>query len=152
MKHYDKLLFVSSDDTATAPMAEALAQELFALEDILVESRGLVVLFPEPVNPKAEAILKSHGLTMKDHQSKPFDRHDFDDRTLVIAIDRQVKEKLLSDYPDGANVWALCDYIGIEEDVERPYGGELADYGHCFERLEHLVEELADRLKKQEDE
>ncbi len=151
MKHYDKLIFVSSDDTATAPMAEALLQELFALEDILVESRGLVVLFPEPVNPKAEAILKSHGLSMKDHMSQALEAHDFDERTLIITIDRQVKEKLLSIHPDGYNVWALCDYLEIEEDVQRPYGGELADYGHCFERLSSLVKELADKLRKQED-
>ena len=53
MKHYDKLIFVSDSDTATGPMAEAILQREFLLEDILITSKGLVVLFPEPVNPKA---------------------------------------------------------------------------------------------------
>ena len=78
MKDYDKVIFVSTGNTAVGPMTEAIMQDKFRLEDILVESRGLVVLFPEPINPKAEAILVRHGLSMKDHTSVPFDRSSFD--------------------------------------------------------------------------
>ena len=67
MKKYDKLIFVSGSDTSTSPMAEAILQSKYLLEDILVDSKGLVVLFPEPINPKAEAVLVSNGLSMKDH-------------------------------------------------------------------------------------
>ena len=38
MKHYDKLIFVSESDTATGPMAEAILQREFLLEDILIVS------------------------------------------------------------------------------------------------------------------
>lgn len=65
MKHYDKLIFVSESDTSTSPMAEAILQKEFLLEDILITSKGLVVLFPEPINPKSEAVLVSHSLSMK---------------------------------------------------------------------------------------
>ena len=51
MKQYDKLIFVSGSDTSTSPMAEAILQNLFLLEDILIDSKGLVVLFPEPLEP-----------------------------------------------------------------------------------------------------
>ena len=69
MKQYDKLIFVSGSDTSTSPMAEAILQNLFLLEDILIDSKGLVVLFPEPINPKAEAILVRNGMSMKEHTS-----------------------------------------------------------------------------------
>ena len=73
MKKYDRLIFVSNSDTCRGPMAEAILKSKFLLSELEVESRGLVVLFPEPVNQKAEAILASHGLTMKDHTANPSD-------------------------------------------------------------------------------
>ena len=57
MKKYDRLIFVSNSDTCRGPMAEAILKSKFLLSELEVESRGLVVLFPEPVNQKAEAIL-----------------------------------------------------------------------------------------------
>ena len=74
MKKYDRLIFVSNSDTCRGPMAEAILKSKFLLSELEVESRGLVVLFPEPVNQKAEAILASHGLTMKDHTAKMLEK------------------------------------------------------------------------------
>ena len=59
MKKYDRLIFVSSSDTALGPMAEAILQSKFLLEELEITSKGVVVLFPEPINPKAEAVLVS---------------------------------------------------------------------------------------------
>ena len=52
MKRYDKLIFVSNGDTCRGPMAEAILKSKYLLEELEIESKGLVVLFPEPVNPK----------------------------------------------------------------------------------------------------
>ena len=98
MNHYDKLIFVSRSDTATSPMAEAILQKQFYLEDILISSKGLVVLFPEPINPKAEAILASHSLSMKSHMSEQLEEEDFDPRTLILTMDREQKDKLLREH------------------------------------------------------
>ena len=76
MKKYDRLIFVSNSDTCRGPMAEAILKSKFLLSELEVESRGLVVLFPEPVNQKAEAILASHGLTMKDHTAKNYTKNN----------------------------------------------------------------------------
>ena len=150
MKHYDKLIFVSESDTATSPMAEAILQREFRLEDILIGSKGLVVLFPEPINPKAEAVLVSHSLTMKHHVSELLTEDDFDDRTLILTIDRRQCARLLEDFPDAENVFALADYIQAEEEVRDPYGGSLQEYGMCFEKLEQQVKRVAKILLTEE--
>lgn len=150
MKHYDKLIFVSKSDTATGPMAEAILSRHFMLEDILITSKGLVVLFPEPVNPKAEAVLVSHGLTMKDHMSEQLTDTDFDDRTLILTIQDKEKERLLEDFEDPVNVFSLTEYIRGDEEVQDPYGGALGDYGRCYEKLEAQIDRLAEFLKAEE--
>ena len=141
VKHYDKLIFVSESDTITSPMAEAILSRHFLLEDILILSKGLVVLFPEPINPKAEAVLVSQGLTMKDHMSDPLDEADFDDRTLILTI---------TDFANPINVFSLSEYIRGEGEVHDPYGGSLGDYGQCFRELDAQVERLAGILQREE--
>ncbi len=116
MKRYDRLIFVSNSDTAVGPMAEAILQSKFLLEELEITSKGMVVLFPEPINPKAEAILVSNGLTMKDHMSDPIVKEDFDDRTLFLTMSEAMRQKVLSEFepehPDLVRV--LNDCAGTE--------------------------------------
>ncbi|MBP3873366.1 MAG: phosphotyrosine protein phosphatase [Lachnospiraceae bacterium] len=150
MKHYDKLIFVSESDTSTSPMAEAILQQEFLLEDILITSKGLVVLFPEPINPKAEAVLVSHSLSMKDHVSEQLTEDDFDDRTLILTMDTHQMERLLKDQENARNVFTLASYIQADEDIEDPYGGSLADYNRTYETLKVYVLRLSKILSMEE--
>ena len=150
MKHYDKLIFVSKSDTATGPMAEAIMSRHFLLEDILILSKGRVVLFPEPINPKAEAVLAAHDLTMKDHMSEPLSESDFDDRTLILTISEVEKKQLLQDFSNPINVFSLTEYIRGDQEIEDPYGGSLGSYGKCFEQLSAQTERLAQILRTED--
>lgn len=150
MKHYDKLIFVSESDTATSPMAEAILQEIFYLEDILITSKGLVVLFPEPINPKAEAVLVSHSLSMKDHVSEQLTEDDFDDRTLILTMDDASMNLLLKDHEKARNVFTLASYIQADGDIPDPYGGSLADYNNVYEILRQYVIRLSKILSIEE--
>lgn len=67
MKRYNKLIFVDDDDNSRAPMAKIIMRSKYLLGPMEVESRGLVVLFPEPMNQKAEAVLISNGYHVADH-------------------------------------------------------------------------------------
>ncbi len=150
MKHYDKLIFVSESDTSTSPMAEAILQQIFLLEDILITSKGLVVLFPEPINPKAEAVLVSHSLSMKDHVSEQLTEDDFDDRTLILTMDEALMNRLLKDHERAKNVFTLASYIQADEDISDPYGGSLADYNRVYELLRVYVLRLSKILSLEE--
>ena len=150
MRMYDKLIFVDKENTSMSPMAEAIMQARFALEDILVESRGLVVLFPEPINPKVEEVLSSYGLSMKEHTSLAFEPACFDERTLILTMEEDQKEKLLKEYEAAVNVFALREYVGAYDEIQDPYGGTLSDYAVCFEQLRDMTERLAEILKQEE--
>lgn len=112
MKRYDRLIFVSSSDTSVGPMAEAILQSKYLLEELEITSKGVVVLFPEPINPKAEAILVSNGLTMKDHMSDPLVKEDAGERTLLLAVSEEVKQKVRTEFGDEfARQHAGAEYI-----------------------------------------
>ena len=150
MKKYDRLIFVSNSDTCRGPMAEAILKSKFLLSELEVESRGLVVLFPEPVNQKAEAILASHGLTMKDHTAKMLEQEDFDERTLILVMEDALKQRIFQEHENVQNTWQLSEYIKEETDVTEPVGGSLADYGACYELLDCRISSLVVVLNEEE--
>ena len=150
MKEYDRLIFVSNSDTCRGPMAEAILKSKFLLSELEVEPRGLVVLFPEPVNQKAEAILASHGLTMKDHTAKMLEQEDFDERTLILVMEDALKQRIFQEHENVQNTWQLSEYIKEETDVTEPVGGSLADYGACYELLDCMISSLVVVLNEEE--
>ena len=150
MKKYDRLIFVSNSDTCRGPMAEAILKSKFLLSELEVESRGLVVLFPEPVNQKAEAILASHGLTMKDHTARMLEQEDFDERTLILVMEDALKQRIFQEHENVQNTWQLSEYIKEETDVTEPVGGSLADYGACYELLDCMISSLVVVLNEEE--
>ncbi|MFS6556596.1 hypothetical protein VPJ68_14235, partial [Parabacteroides distasonis] len=94
-------------------MAEALMQAELLLEDILVDTRGMIVLFPEPVNPKAMEIIKQNHLLLEEHEAMPLTKDDFDERTLMLTMEEAQKVKILDEYAEAAkNVYTLTEYCG----------------------------------------
>ena len=120
------------------------AQEL--KQEYEIDSRGLIVLFPEPVNQKVEAIMKSGQLTLEKHFSAQFTEEDLQEDTLVLAIEESQKKKILSDYGNTKNVYTLSEFLGEETEIPNPYGQPLTAYGECYEILIKLIKKLTEKL------
>ena len=143
---YRRILFVSSTDSARGPVAAELLRNRNLKQEYVIGSAGMVVLFPEPANQKAEAIMKSAGMSLAGHSSRQFDREDIQEDSLVLAVDGTIKEKLISEYGQINNLYTLNEFAEDDTEIPDPYGQPLPAYGECFEVLKKLVQKLADRL------
>lgn len=152
MKTYRKLIFVDNHGTIRAPMAEAIFKDSTQDKEIEVSSRGLIVLFPEPLNQKAEAVLASNGLYLKDYVSKKLEEAELDQDSLVIVMEKEHKEKLLQLFPQAENVVVLTELTGDELEIMNPYGAPLPSYGLCFETLNVTIKKLHARMNEGEEE
>ena len=150
---WDKVIFVGKSGTCRAPMAAALLQECSLKREIEIRARGLVVLFPEPLNQKVNAILISNGINMEGYMSEQLVAEDVDEHTLVLVME----EKLL---PQAAailgeermtQVHVLTALVGEELEIMDPYGAPLPSFGLCFESLSKTVKKLAVWLNEQEE-
>ena len=142
-----KIIFVAKSGTSRAPMAMGILREALLDCGIEILARGLVVLFPEPLNQKAEAVMISNGIKLDGYMSTPLTEDDFSPDTLVLALNSDLKEKILAKFPDGKNVYLLTDITGDELEIMDPYGGDLMSYGLCFESMVKPVRTLAELLK-----
>lgn len=67
--------------------------------------------------------------------SKQLTREDMGDACLVLTLNEKQKERINEEYPEQKLVYTLSEFSGVE-DTQNPYGGELTDYGCCFEQME----------------
>lgn len=149
MSKYQKIIFVCTGNTCRSPIAEAIYKNLERIGTMKVLSRGLVVLFSEPINPKAEVVLVKHELGLENHISKGLKATDIEDGTLVLTMTENQKRKVLEDYPEGGEVYTIKEYVGEMGDVVDPYGGSLIDYEECYVELARLVKKTVYKINEE---
>ncbi len=131
-------------------MAEVIFRSLETESDMEVMSRGLVVLFPEPSNPKADTVVRNHNLSIGDHMSKPLEQEDIDEDTLILTMTLEQKEKVQREYENSVNVYTLKEFIGEDGDVSDPYGKDLTDYEECYIELAKLIKKTVYKLNEED--
>ncbi len=153
MKRYDRIIFVCNSGTARAPMAEAIMKEYILKFPMEIESRGMVVLFPEPLNQKVEAVLISNGINVENQMSKQLSGEDLLPENLIITMEAAQKQKILEEHRDisGVDVEVLTDLTGDELEILNPYGGTLQSYGICYETLNKTIRKLVNLINEGEE-
>ena len=150
MSRYRKIIFVSSEGTCRSILAKAIYENINVDKQIEVEARGMVVLFPEPANPKGVAVAKSKGIDIGEETSVQLSAEDFDDTTLILVMTDLLKNKVYEEFENAVNVYSIREFTKEAVDVEMAFGGELADYGSQFEYLEKLVNKVYNIINEQE--
>lgn len=149
---YKKIVFVSESGTCREQMAVAIWKDIGLDKTIEAVARGLIVLFPEPLNQKAEAVMISNGIPTEGYLSSPLAAEDFGDGVLVLTMEAKQRLKVLEMFEeaDPAHVHVLSDFVGDELEIVNPYGGALQMYGLCFEVLSASIRKLANILNEEE--
>ena len=152
MREYNRIMFIDENGTCRAPMAAGILGQAALRHPVETLIRGLVVLFPEPLNQKAEAVMISNGINMENYTSIQLEEEDFSDDTLVLVMESSQLEKVLDNYQNVAaeNIFILTDLVGEELEIVNPYGGTLQAYGLCYEMMRKTVCKLVDMLNQKE--
>lgn len=149
LQKYRRVLFVSQSDNSRGPMAAELLRNENLEQEYVIGSRGMVVLFPEPANQKAEAIMRSRQMTLAEHEATQVNGTDMDDDTLILTFEESQKWKLVSDYEHVKHIYTLGEYIDDDRVVGSSHGQPLNVYGENFELLSELIHKLADKLNEE---
>ncbi len=146
---YGKIIFVSKDGTYRSPVAAAVMRKCIGV-DVKVESRGLVVLFPEPINPKGVSTAISCGYNPIETVSEPLTEKDFNIDTLILVMTEKLKQQIYDNYKNALNVYSLKEFAGGQGDIESPFGKSIKEYMENFEQLDEWVKKAAELLKSDE--
>ena len=95
MKVYNRIIFVGQSGTCREPMAAGILEDFSLKHPVKILARGLVVLFPEPMNQKAEAVLISNGINMNDFISVQLSPEEIDEDTLILTMENVHRNRIL---------------------------------------------------------
>lgn len=146
---YDKIIFVSKDGTFRAPIAAAVMRKHIK-HSVAINAKGLVVLFPEPINPKGVSTAVSKGYKTKESVSSMLTEEDYDIRTLILVMTDRIKQQIYDTSKTAVNVYSLKEFAGGQGDIETPFGRNMDEYEECFEQLEEWVIKAAELLNSDE--
>ena len=143
MKEFERIIFVGRSGNCREVMAAEIlkTKPLWRKPEIL--ARGLVVLFPEPLNQKVEAIMTGKGFQPGNYMSAQLEEDDITESTLVLTFEQSGLMKVRSKFPDIPYLYVLTDLSGDELEILDPTGQDLITYGICYETLEKSVSKLA---------
>ena len=143
---YDRIIFVCEGNHSKGPMAETIYKSLTENESIPAISRGIVVLFSEPVNEKAVSVLENHGLTCAVEFSKEITKEDITENALILTMTDKQKKQTLDKYEIENDIFSIKEFNGEEGEVKDPYGGTLVDYEECYNELLRLIKKTIYKL------
>lgn len=155
MKKYNKVIFLGEDNTRLSPITEVLFQQKLKeaeKDDLLVCSRGIVVLFPEPVNQKITRISKAYGLDLSDYHAIELKESDLSADTLTLAMDISSKDMAYEKFPTASNIYTLKEFLGSSGDLKLPLGGTVDEYATIVEIISGLLDLLIEKLYNEAEE
>jgi protein-tyrosine phosphatase len=145
-----RVILADKDATVRAPMAGAiLREEGWDDEKTELLVRGYVVLFPEPVSQKADAVLVANGIDVSDYRSVQLKSTDADEDTLVVILqekDRKAVTDILGE-ECADRIHVMTELCGEELEIMDPYGGPVGSYGICFETMSRTLKKFMNLLR-----
>ncbi|MBQ2082711.1 MAG: hypothetical protein II468_03640 [Lachnospiraceae bacterium] len=152
---YKKIIFVCKSNSFSSIMAEAILNHLQENlpEDKRIEviSRGIIVLFPEPINPKAVTIAANNNITLTRETSRQLEKEDITPDSLVITMNDTEKKMIEERYPGIMNLYRLRDFSGEGGEVIESYGGDIHEYQTLFEHLDLMIKLMIEKIWAKED-
>jgi protein-tyrosine phosphatase len=148
-----KILFVCMGNICRSPLAEGvfnkLAHDAGRSGDFVVDSCGTGGWHAgEMADPRSQAVAEKHGIRLT-HRARQFQRSDFNNFDLIIAMDAENKSDLLSfsglKPEQTAKVHLMREWDSEANgtlDVPDPYYGGADG----FERMYHMIERSSKKL------
>jgi protein-tyrosine-phosphatase len=145
---YKKIVIVCTDNTCLSIMAESVMKSI-DLPGREIISRGLVVLFPEPVNSKAVTVLKGNQMEPAKEKSEQLTAEDLaGEGVLVLTMTEKGSLDIKERFGGRTEVYSLGTFTRKPGDIVEPHGGTLAEYGACYEYIDLLTKMAAEIISR----
>lgn len=146
---YRKIVIIGENNLCRSFMAEVTLKGLIKkknITDIEVISRGLVVLFSEPVSPMAVEILGQHGYEIDQFRSAQLTEEDLESSDLALTMTEAQAEQVRNGFQAQTTCMSVGTFIDIKEEVPEVTEDTPEAFEKCFQSIESLMEAVADRV------
>ena len=143
------IILVGENNLTRSILAEAILKKIFQqknIENVYVISRGSIVLFSEPISPKASAVLYERGCEDVSKRSAELTQEDIDHADLILTMSRSDMEHIRDHFEVNTTCMFLGTFIDMEEEIPDVAEDTKEGYEECYELTKQAMEAAADRL------
>ncbi len=148
MRNY-KIVFVGEDNLSRSIIAEAILKKIFkekSIENLEIISRGMVVLFSEPISPKVSSVLYEHGCEDISKRSTELTQEDIDSADIILTMGKNDMEHIKEHFTIGTTCMFLGTFIDMEEELPKVTEDTKEAYEACYVATRQAMEAVMDRL------
>lgn len=148
--------FVCTGNTCRSPMAERLLAHALAAEPALAAhfqsaSCGVAAGVGQPASANSVRVLRSVGVSLEDHRSRPVSQELLDDTDVLVAMTAshlRALEQRFERLPD--DIFLMREFTdgAAGGDIPDPYGGDVADYQECRDAMIEAMPGLLRYLRR----
>lgn len=141
------ILFVCTGNTCRSPMAEAIFNKISADEHInaTADSAGIYTDGSE-VSKNAVKVMKEYNVDISGRKSKTVTADLVGGADLVLTMSKLHKEALIRMFRENEKIYTLSEYIGEDEDVSDPFGGDENVYRQCRDKLYEMIKKVTEKI------
>ncbi len=144
-----QILFVCTANICRSPIAEYYAKKKFE-DNYHFRSAGFL-LGNQKISKYSRLVLQENNIDASKHISTKIDSKILENSWLILTMTKRHKIRLLETYPNIFNkVFTLSEYVGLQEDVEDPYGEDIKEYRRTYLEIIERINLVYDRLDRKE--
>ena len=129
-------------------MAEVYFQHLCKQSDlhgISVTSAGLHTRNGDDASQWAKKTIESEGLLLQNFKSAQVSIFALKDMSIIIGMTSNHTREIIHLLPyANSKIFTLMSFLGSNEDISDPYGGNYAKFKKCFDKMKPALHALLD--------
>lgn len=141
-----KLLFICTGNTCRSPMAEEIMREIAKRRRIMisVDSAGVLATPGNPITDLAKKVLTDMGIDVTHTHAKLISNDLIEHSDLILVMSRKHLQFFNQFHTD--KIHTIGEFIGTDEEIKDPYGGDLSVYQDTAFQLYSALETVMDIL------